>query len=136
MTGERIKCVLLTIIYAVLLFTLATINARACIADVGTATTEVYVRDSDGDVVGSLAKGDRVIVIGDKGGWARVEIGGEEYRVWGDYLDVEADVACDDVEVTTKPRKSKTAEKGAKNGIRNKRAKSIKGSKFEDLYFW
>lgn len=114
-------------------------NASACIADIGTASTNVYVRSVEtGDIVGSLEKGDKVIVTGNAGrGYKRVEIGGKEYKVYGDYLSISPECA-DETEVTTKPKKSKSASaKPDSNGVKGKRKKKkIKGSDFEGMCFW
>lgn len=55
--------VIVTVVWIALLVLCA--KADACIGDVGTATSDVFVRDIDtGAVVGSLYKGDSVIVKG------------------------------------------------------------------------
>lgn len=109
-------------------------SAMACVADVGTANTSVYVRDiSTGEVKGSLQKGDNVVVTGQKDGWYSVKIGETEYKVYGDYLDV---CKADEVEGKTfidKPRKSKS---NGKQTITGKKEAPIKGSAFEGLMFW
>lgn len=114
--------------------------AVACAANIGTATTSVYVRDKDtGEIKGSLEKNDKVVVdsVGSNG-WAKVSIGETEYKVWAAYLNIE-EGNLDEVKLTEKPRKSKSAETDKKNGIKNK--KTAKLDKDSDLYgigslFW
>ena len=105
--------------------------ARACEALVGTAKTEVYVRDVEsGGVVGCLYRNDRVVVLKQKrNGWDIVQIGGKKYRVYGEYLTVE-DCCLDEVKLRDKPRKSKSGGNGT---VRNKTKHSIKGSIFDGI---
>lgn len=118
----------------VILFVLCQVTARACTADVGTATTEVFVRNEDGSIAGSLTKGDMVAIVGTlKDGWKKVLIGGKAYKVYGAYLDVEEGVCLDEVKVREKVRKSKTKENG---GVYEKQKCKIKGSVFEEYKYW
>lgn len=111
----------------------------ACTADIGTANTEVYIRSIDtGEVVGALQKGQRVIVTGKaKNGYKTVRISDTEYKVYGEYLDI--DTGClDEVKVVAKVGKSRSAEagKGKKNPVSNLKKAKIKGSPFDGLAFW
>lgn len=114
--------------------------ASACAANVGTASTSVFVRDREtGEVKGSLEKNDKVVVekVGSNG-WASVDIGGEKYKVWAQYLEIKEE-NLDEVKILTKPKQSKSANTDKKNGVKNK--KSAKLSKDNSLYdigalFW
>ena len=119
----------------VIALVISTGRAEACIAKVGTANTSVYVRDTqDGDVVGSLEKGDQVIVTGKiKHGYLKVEIGDKEYKIYNEYLDVE-ETCLDEVKLIGKPRKSKSGGKVAT--VSGKTTHKIKGSVFDGVRFW
>lgn len=112
-------------------------GAEACVVDIGTAKTEVYVRDAQtGDVVGALRKGDRVIVTGrDKKGYRVVDISGTKYKVYGDYLDMDTGCA-DEVQTVKKPGRSRSAEKEKKSCVKGATKKKITGSDFDGVYFW
>lgn len=119
-------------IIALFLCLIVTGSASACVADVGTAKTEVYVRDiATGEIVGSLRGGDRVIVSGERKGWYRVEIGEKSYKVYGEYMTVE-EACMDEVDVVSKVRRSKSAG----NVLRGVTAHEISGSVFEEVDFW
>ena len=44
------------LIMAIILIAMLMVSAVACTADIVTATTDVYVRSTDGDIVGILVK--------------------------------------------------------------------------------
>lgn len=116
------------IITLICLFTISTI----CFAtEIGTATTDVYVRSIDtGEIVGSLAKNDRVSVVAEKNGWAKIIVNGKEYKVWKEYLDItESDK---EEEVSNKIRKSKSANNNGQVKIKSKK-KFKKGSEWDDI---
>lgn len=122
-------CILI-IIFFVLLFAVSA-KSESNALDIRKANTDVYVRSIEtGDVVGSLYKGDLVSVVGKhKRGYLVVEIGGEKYKVYGEYLDK---YETEDINTTEKMHKSKS--KGSK--VYNKTKHKIKGSQFDGLTFW
>lgn len=116
------------------LFAALTASAESNTAKIGTANTRVYVRDIESnDVVGGLAKGDKVKVIGKiKYGYAEVEIGDKTYKVYEEYLDV-ADEDLSQTNLIEKPRKSKGE---SKSPISKKTTHKIRHSVFDGLKFW
>lgn len=126
--------VICLVCWVFLAFVLCQVTAHACAVDVGTANTDVFVRNADGSIAGSLAKGDKVAVVGKlKHGWDKVLIGGKEYKVYGAYLDVNEGVNLDEVEIRDKVRRSKVKENG---GVYDKKKCRIQGSEFDGLAFW
>lgn len=89
----------------IICFFIFTQNAFAL---VGTATTDVYVRDiKEGNIVGSVYKGDKVVIDEIKDGWAKVKINEKDYKIWSEYLTIE-DYSADEIESISSPRKSKS----------------------------
>lgn len=125
----------LVIVLFIIIVSMMFNSALACTADVGTANTSVYVRDiSTGDIVGSLKKGDNVVVTGKiKYGWLKVNIGEKDYKIFGEYLDVN-ERCLDEVKIVGKPRKSKSASK--KKSVYDKSKHRISGSIFDGVEFW
>ena len=113
---------------------LIAIVIAAAKAEVYTATTEVYVRDSDGSIAGSLYAGDSVNVTGFSGGWAEINVHGESYRVWSEYLTANENAPEPDGDF----HRSKSAGEKGRNGVYKGSVKkaSIKGSIFEGKVFW
>lgn len=108
-------------------------SASACSASVGRADTDCYVRRiDDKTIVGSLAKGDMVVVDGSKNGWYRINVNGDHYMVWGEYMTVSDGICLDEVNVKGKVRKSRSASQT----IRNAQECSISGSDFDGIGFW
>lgn len=112
---------------------LIAIVIAAAKAETYTATTEVYVRNLDGSIAGSLYTGDSVNVTGFSGGWAEIDVHGQNYRVWSEYL-----TQSDEPEPDGGIQKSKSAGKKDENGVYTGTVKkaSIKGSIFEGKCFW
>lgn len=94
------------------------------------ANTDVYVRSKTGEIVGAMYKGDTALYCGEKKGWVYIEINGEKFKVWNEYVFKEEVEDISEMKFS-KVRKSKSAGK-----IKNKRSSKIKGSVFEDVYFW
>ena len=116
---------------AVWIVVLIALVIAAAKADTYSATTDVYVRNIDGSIAGSLYTGDGVEVTGFSGGWANVEINGNAYKVWSEFLTINNSASASGI------RKSKSmGEK--KNGVYTGTVKKhrIKGSSFEGLGFW
>ena len=87
-------------------------------ADVGTATTGVYVRSLEsGEVVGSLHKGDKVAISDKKGNWYKVCIGGKDYKVFANYLDISGE-SVDDVRGDDAHNKSSDGRGGSAGRLR------------------
>lgn len=107
--------------------------STCCAAEIGTATTEVYVRSiEDGEIVGSLKKNDRVSVNSIVDGWVKISVGENEYKVWGEYLTIEN--SDSEEEVITEVSKSKSMEKKQKSVVSHKHSKKFKkNSEWSDI---
>jgi len=122
----------------ILILMMLILATSMAIAEVAVATTSVYVRSVDtGEIRGSLAYGDRVRLNETRGGWAYVQIGGETYKVYADYVTVaEGSDGCrDTIRKQGNAKDRKVDSNGVVKGSTSKH-KIREGSEFSDVYFW